>query len=207
MSGALPPPPPAPPASSTGETEWPLWVPPGQWVEWFGGTIHTGPERFVRNYTEAEIPLLVKAGAIIPMKGLEAQHEMAPERLILEAVWVAGVNGSGTVYEDAGDSLDYQKGSFSLTTVALSVGKTQTMLLVEGGSGQAAIGLPTQRRYEARFRGAPSSAADWEFQPEAAAVGSSWWWEDSVGGGGKTLVGVTAMLDSNATVTATFTQA
>jgi hypothetical protein len=56
-----------------------------------------------------------------------------------------------------------------------------------------------------RFRGAPSGASGWAFEPEAAAVGSSWWWEEIAGGGGKTLVGMTAMLDSNATVTATFT--
>ena len=43
--GSIPPAPPTPPAPSTGETEWPLWVPPGQWVEWFGGTLHTGPTR------------------------------------------------------------------------------------------------------------------------------------------------------------------
>ena len=51
MFGAPTPPPPPPVAPSTGETEWPLWVPPGQWVEWFGGSVRAGPERFVRNYT------------------------------------------------------------------------------------------------------------------------------------------------------------
>jgi hypothetical protein len=141
------------------------------------------------------------------MKGMEAVHSIAPEQLVLEAIWVAGVNGNSTVYEDAGDSLDYQQGAYVLTNVSLDVGATQTTLTVDGGSGQAAIGLPTQRRYQVRFRGAPSGASEWAFEPAAAAVGSSWWWEESVGGGGgaKTLVGVTAMLDSNATVTATFT--
>lgn len=36
------------------------------------------------------------------MKGLEAVHDMAPETLVLEAVWAAGVNGTGSVYEDGG---------------------------------------------------------------------------------------------------------
>ncbi len=197
-------PPPPPPAPSTGQTEWPMWVPPGKWVEWFGGIIHTGPEHFVRNYSATEIPLLVKAGAIIPMKGMEAVHSIAPEQLILEAIWVDGTNGTSSVYEDAGDSLDYQTGAYVLTDLSLNVGSTQTTLVVRSGKGQSAesIGLPAQRRYEVRFRGAPSGATSWMFEPEAAAIGSSWWWEDSVGG--KTLVGVTAMVTSNMTVSATF---
>ena len=148
-------PPPPPPPPSTGETEWPLWVPPGQWVEWFGGAVHTGPTIIVRNYSQTEIPLLVRAGAIVPMKGLDAQKQIAPERLKLEVVWVAGVNGSGAVYEDVGDSLDYQRGVYSLTNLSLAIGESLTTLKAEGG--QIVLGLPTQRRFEVRFRGAPSS--------------------------------------------------
>ena len=190
---------------STGETEWPLWVPPGKWVAWpRGGTVHTGPKTVVRNYSATEIPLLVRAGAIIPMKDLDASHEIAPERLKLEVVWAEGVaNTTSEVYEDAGDSLDYQQGQFVLTNLSLAVGAAKTTLTVAGGSGQAAAGLPTQRRFEARFRGAPSDAANWAFEPYAAALGSSWFWEDGVGG--RTLVGVTAVVDSNSTVTASFT--
>jgi len=138
------------------------------------------------------------------MKGMEAVHSIAPEQLILEAIWVAGTSGNSSVYEDAGDSLEYQTGAYVLTDVSFDVGSTQTTLVVRSGEGQSAesIGLPAQRRYEVRFRGAPSGASSWTFEPEAAAIGSSWWWEDGVGG--KTLVGVTAMVNISMTVSAVF---
>eukprot|EP01046_Picozoa_sp_COSAG06_P004524 COSAG06_NODE_189_length_20763_cov_8.677376_17_plen_43_part_00 len=34
------------------------------------------------------------------------------------------MNGNSTVYEDAGDSLDYQQGAYVLTNVSLDVGVT-----------------------------------------------------------------------------------
>ena len=202
-SGMLPDAPPAPPPPSTGETTWPIWVPPGQWVDWWSGALHTGPLIVTRNWTEREIPLLVRAGAIIPMKGLEAQKQIAAERLILEAIWAPGVSGTAHVYEDAGDSLDYQHGVYALTNLSLVVGATKTTLTVAGGSGQAAAELPTQRRFACRFRGAPETATGWQFEPAAAAVGSSWWWEAEEHG--RTLVGVTALVDSDSTVVASFT--
>lgn len=202
MNGRTPKPTPLGP--STGETEWPLWVPPGQWVEWFSGTVHTGPKSFTRNYTQTEIPLLVRAGAIIPMKGLEAQHDIAPETLKLEVIWTSGVSSSSAeVYEDGGDSLDYHKGVYSLTNLSLAVESATTTLTITGGQGQAAAGLPVVRRFEARFRGAPPSASGWEFSPAAAALGSSWWWEEEAVGG-RTLVGMTAVVGSNTTVAASF---
>jgi hypothetical protein len=45
-------------------------------------------------------------------------------------------------------SLDYQQGAYVLTHLSFDVGATRTTLTVDGGGGQAAIGLPTQRRYE-----------------------------------------------------------
>merc|ERR1711920_646415 len=100
---------------STGLTKWEVWAPPGQWVDWFTGVIHTGPISVRRNYTETEFPLLVRAGAIIPMKTLEASKQIAPDRLRLEVVWVQGASGSSSVYEDNGGDLSYQKGIYSLT--------------------------------------------------------------------------------------------
>ena len=197
-------------------------MPPGRWVEWFGGAVHSGPALFRRNYTQDEIPLLVKAGAIIPMKGLEAAKQIAPERLLLEVVWVAGAAAgagtttttSGELYEDGGDDLLYQQGAayYCLTNLSLAIGAAETTLAISAGGGgglatqdtatHVALGLPARRRFEVRFRGAPASAAGWRFSPASAALGSSWWWEDGVGG--RTLVGVTALVDSGSAVSASF---
>lgn len=33
-----------------------IWIPEGQWIEWFSGKIFTGPTILKRNYTLNEIP-------------------------------------------------------------------------------------------------------------------------------------------------------
>ena len=79
-----------------GLTAWTVWVPPGQWIEWFswgfvegargveeGGAargghapqapaaFNTGPGSFIaRNYSLAEMPLFSPPGTIIPMRTL-----------------------------------------------------------------------------------------------------------------------------------------
>ena len=137
------------------------------------------------------------------MKSRECRVLMGPG-----TAWAAGVSGSSSVYEDAGDSLEYQRGEYVLSNLTLAVGPTTTTLTIDGGSGQAACGLPAQRRFEARFRGAPeATSSSWAFAPEAAAVGSSWWWEETVGGGPRTLVGVSGLVASDSTVTASFSHA
>ena len=197
---------PPPPPQSTGVTEWPLWVPPGRWAHWFTGELHTGPTTLRGyNYTETEIPLLVRAGAIIPMKTLDAAKDVAPDRLRLEVVWAPGATGNSSVYEDSGEGLGYQTGEFCLTHFAIAITGHNTTLAIGDDATppcQPAVGLPAQRRFEVRFRNPPLDAAGWSFAG-AAAVGSSWWWEQA--GAIRTLVGVTAMVDRDSGFTATFT--
>jgi len=43
-----------------------VWLPPGTWIEWFTGTQLQGPAKLERTFALDEIPVYVKAGAIIP---------------------------------------------------------------------------------------------------------------------------------------------
>ena len=45
-----------------------VWLPAGNWIEWFTGRRLAGPGIFVRHFAEDEIPVYVRDGAIIPME-------------------------------------------------------------------------------------------------------------------------------------------
>ena len=45
-----------------------MWVPAGAWVEWGGEASHIGPTLLAKNYSLSDIPVLVSAGAVVPLK-------------------------------------------------------------------------------------------------------------------------------------------
>ena len=97
-----PPPPPADPNRLVSKV---IWVPPGRWMRWQTAETFEGPIVLTQNFSSAEMPVFVKAGAVIPLKDLHGVHEVAPRLLKLQVIraGVAGVTtlqGTTTVYED-----------------------------------------------------------------------------------------------------------
>jgi hypothetical protein len=96
------------------ETE--IWFPEGRWIEWFTGSQLEGPARLKRALALDEIPVYVRAGSIVPMQPKMGHAGARPvDPLIL--VLFPGDSGSVRIYEDQGNSLDYQHGVCSWTTV------------------------------------------------------------------------------------------
>ena len=95
-----------------------VWLPPGQWTEWFTGHHLAGPGVFIRHYAEDEIPVFVRDGAIIPMQPkMRSTHESPVDPLILTVF--PGDSGSCDVYEDEGNTLGYQSGRSATTHVTM----------------------------------------------------------------------------------------
>jgi hypothetical protein len=116
-----------------------VWLPPGTWIEWFTGTELKGPAKVERSFALDEIPVYVKAGAIIPM-----QANKGDARLVLTIF--AGDSGETRVYEDAGNSLGYKTSEFAWTTIRHSGDKIE-ILPAQG----AYPGMPATRGYEIRL--------------------------------------------------------
>eukprot|EP00658_Telonema_sp_P-2_P041518 TRINITY_DN29705_c0_g1_i2.p1 TRINITY_DN29705_c0_g1~~TRINITY_DN29705_c0_g1_i2.p1 ORF type:complete len:584 (+),score=96.53 TRINITY_DN29705_c0_g1_i2:393-2144(+) len=150
--------------ASDGAVRRRMWVPPGGWVDYFAGSLHTGPCWIERSYLPNEIPLLVKAGSVVPMKSLADSKNLAPKRLILSGQWAMlsePSESSTRVYEDDGESLDYQgggKSAFRLTHATMSIGHHETEMAVLGDPTPEGIELEATRRFEVRFVGAPVGA-------------------------------------------------
>jgi hypothetical protein len=128
-----------------------VWLPPGEWIEWQTGARLKGGQRYTRNYSLSQIPVFVRAGAIIPMMPKMSHTGEKPiDPLILEAM--PGAKGEARVYADEGSGLGYKDKAFTWTTVRQQrdAHKISIEILPVEGSYP---GMLTQRGYEIRLPG------------------------------------------------------
>ena len=97
---------------TTVETE--VWVPPGVWVERTTGQRLRGPGETTMTVPLDRIPVLVRAGAVLPTHVPGAGAGNAPhKRMFLTAY--PGRHGTGALYDDAGTGFGYERGRFTWT--------------------------------------------------------------------------------------------
>ena len=60
-----------------------MWVPPGEWILWQTGESHSGPQTINVQAKQTDIPVLVKAGAVLPLKTMASVSDIAPDPLVL----------------------------------------------------------------------------------------------------------------------------
>lgn len=90
-----------------------VYLPQGDWIDFWTGEIHTGGRTILRQAELDLCPLYVKSGSILPLypQGMSHVGETLPDTLVLE------LYGSGGVYrhyQDAGEGLDYRQGMYNL---------------------------------------------------------------------------------------------
>ena len=152
----------SPVVNATGLANHTFWMPPGVWVNTYTGAVWR--EQGVRvgtNWTLAEVPAFARAGSVIPMLQDSAppigQALLVPRALRLMAYVGGAVQGSGQLYDDAGDSEDYLRahGAYSRTKYSYEVrGANRTELSFTIGAANGSFpGLPAARWYEVWLRG------------------------------------------------------
>eukprot|EP01111_Echinosteliopsis_oligospora_P010625 TRINITY_DN3361_c0_g1_i1.p1 TRINITY_DN3361_c0_g1~~TRINITY_DN3361_c0_g1_i1.p1 ORF type:complete len:463 (-),score=137.00 TRINITY_DN3361_c0_g1_i1:37-1425(-) len=132
-------------------TEQTVWIPEGNWIEYYSGKLFTGPTTITRNYSLAEIPAFVKAGAIIPMRSsIDAptigSAQEIPSILRLDVYPIS--NGVAQIYEDDGKTLAYETGSFAITQVESNVEDTSVYLTINAITGNSFPSMVSSRGYE-----------------------------------------------------------
>jgi alpha-glucosidase len=93
-----------------------MYVPCGQWYNyWTNSLVNGGKEMWVDTKYD-EIPVFVKAGAVIPKYPVQQYvGELEFDELTLDLYYKEGKEKS-VVYEDAQDGYDYKKGRYSFLT-------------------------------------------------------------------------------------------
>jgi alpha-glucosidase len=93
-----------------------MYVPRGQWYNYWTNDFVTGGKEIWVDTKYDEIPVFVKAGAIIPKYPIQQYvGELEFDELTLDLYYKEGKEKS-VVYEDAQDGYDYKKGRFSFLT-------------------------------------------------------------------------------------------
>ena len=88
----------------------PVYLPDGtRWVDFWTGQTLAGGQTTVMDAPIDKIPLLVKAGSIIPL-GPFVQYANEKPADPIELRIYPGADGSFTLYEDENDNYDYEKG-------------------------------------------------------------------------------------------------
>lgn len=126
-----------------------VWLPRGKWINWSEGRLLDGGKEITSKFTISEIPVFVKAGAIIPMMPeMNNTNEKPINPLILNVF--PGANGSTKVYDDAGNTQAYQQGEYTFTNVSSQINGKKVTVVIEAIEGSYKNML-LNRAYELRF--------------------------------------------------------
>ncbi|RKD13298.1 glycosyl hydrolase family 31 [Pelobium manganitolerans] len=122
------------PVAKPGLAALPVYLPKSEgWFNFWTGAYFNGGQTLNTAAPLDEIPLFVKAGSIIPM-GKVAQSTAQLARDTIEIRVYAGADASFDLYEDEGDSYNYEKGEYSLINFKWDQKKQSlTIGAVQGG--------------------------------------------------------------------------
>ncbi len=126
-----------------------VWIPEGKYTDIYTGRIYSG-NQFVRMYRDIEtIPVLAKAGAIIPMGTDDRTNDCSnPEKL--ELLIYRG-NNTFTLYEDDGDTLSYKDGALLKTPFTVKEDGSTVTFTIGKGDGDVCV-VPEKRTYILNFK-------------------------------------------------------
>jgi alpha-D-xyloside xylohydrolase len=111
-----------------------VYLPTGhRWFEFWTNTIHEGGQTLTAAAPLETIPLYIRAGAILPLTQVMQYVDEVPDAPYELRVY-CGADAEFTLYEDAGDSYDYESGNYALIHITWSELKDQLTLAARKGA-------------------------------------------------------------------------
>ena len=148
---------PVDPDSQLGSVQ--TWLPPGDWVDVMTGVRYDGGRLLTMHRTLETVPVLAKAGTILPLAGERVRAADLPDDL--ELVIAVGASGSYELVED--------DGALEPRTVTTHIEWDQEAGRLRVAPAEGAVDLLPQRTWRARFVGG-DVAADGAKDPVTGAV-------------------------------------
>ena len=138
---------------STGLATQKVWFPPGEWFNFFTGERMIGGEwRTVKAALE-DIPVFAKAGAIVPLAPRVGWGGIANPKE-LDIYVFPGADNSFELYEDDGETTDYQRGKYAITRFTLE----KNVFAIQPVDGDIRF-VPSKRKYRIHLRGVDETAS------------------------------------------------
>ncbi|MBT6837515.1 MAG: glycoside hydrolase family 31 protein [Bacteroidetes bacterium] len=116
----------------TGDTSRQIILPKGKWYDFYSGD-YLGENEIIHIETKLEeIPLFVKDGGIIPMIKSGLHVPKKNEKIALELRYYGKAEGSFLLYDDDGETFDYEKGDYSWTKLSVDAQNKKDVKRMEG---------------------------------------------------------------------------
>ncbi len=128
-----------------------IWVPPGRWVDYFTGQTFAGPRTVALSVPLSQMPVLVRAGAIVPTEPYMPFTPEAPQRTLTLTVY-PGADGHFVLYDDQGAGFGYARRAFSRTPIAHGSHAGRSTLTIGPAAGSFP-GAPPRRSWRVVFTG------------------------------------------------------
>ncbi|MBS1577125.1 MAG: DUF5110 domain-containing protein [Bacteroidetes bacterium] len=103
----------------TGESSRKVILPKGKWYDFYTGAYAGDGEIISVSPGLDHIPVFVKDGAIIPMQAPLLHAPKAGDKVDIEFRHYGEKEGTCKLYDDDGETLDYEKGAYSWRTVTM----------------------------------------------------------------------------------------
>jgi len=132
------------PVTEPGATQRHIYLPDATWTDfWTGASMRGGKSLDVEAPLDRE-PLFVRAGSIVPL-GPDLQYAAEKPADAIELRIYPGADGSFTLYEDDGDTYNYEKGTFA--TIPMRWDDNSRMLTIGDRTGSFP-GMQQQRTFQ-----------------------------------------------------------
>jgi hypothetical protein len=141
------------PNDAAGNGSATVWVPPGNWTDWFTGTTYTGPATVTVTAPLSRMPVLVKGGGIVPTRTDYVDNAGQRPATQLTVNVAAGADGSYSLYQDAGE------GAPTSSSTTPFGWRDTTRTLTIGAAAGTYPGAPAARSYTLRLANSAAPTA------------------------------------------------
>jgi alpha-glucosidase len=133
------------PVTRAGATSWPVYLPEGSWYDFWTQTRYDGPGGVSVDAPLDRLPLLVRAGAILP---LGPPVQFGDERQLDEVTLLMypGGRSRSVLYEDDGHTNAYRQGRYALTPFDCAAGRESITVHIGEPAGDRSQ-IPSGRVY------------------------------------------------------------
>lgn len=135
----------------TGVAEFQAWLPEGVWIDFFDGRVYDGGRRLSLYRGLETIPVLAKAGAIVPLADLTEYTGSVDNPRSLEMKVFAGADGQFRLWEDEGDTAEDLDSNWCETEMSLQWGESASFTIMPAKGNLAAV--PEHRNWKLSFVG------------------------------------------------------
>lgn len=126
------------------------YLPEGVWYDFFNGLRYTGGRTVTMYRDMYEMPVLVRAGGIIPMANLQHINDIEnPENMKVKVF--AGADNSFELYEDDGTTYEYKNGAYAITKMIFNWNETAEFI-ISSPTGNTSV-IPSERDFDIEFVG------------------------------------------------------